>query len=132
MKSLFKKVIFATFVLSLFLSAGNALAVNNLRCTQLEQNLTCVINTDTAIKNLFNTWIGENQNNSITVELLAENKLISRKTFFQSDNYSFNNVPINTLLSNGIKIPNNVNFSTNIFKSGPNASSSTPIYISST
>ena len=117
MKYLFKKMILMVFALLLFLTAGNVLAISNLVCVQVKQNINCSLKTDQISKPSIDTWLS-NQENSITVKLLSGNKIIGSNLSYKSDDYFFD-IPISYLKSQGIAIPGNVNFNAKIYKSGP-------------
>src|SRR3989338_2442932 len=120
MKYLFKKMILMVFALLLFLTAGNVLAISNLVCVQVKQNINCSLKTDQISKPLIDTWLS-NQKNSITVKLLSgyrEFKVIASKISYKSDNYFFD-IPISYLESQGIPMPGIIRFNAKIYKSGP-------------
>jgi len=120
MKSLFKKITFAVFAISIFLVSQNALAISNIVCVQAGQGINCSLKTDQISKPSLNAWLS-NQSNSVTVNLLSENKIISSITSYKLDDYSFS-IPISYLKSQGISnIPGNVSFNAKIYKSGPGA-----------
>ena len=120
MKSLFKKITFAVFAISIFLVSQNALAISNIVCVQAGQGINCSLKTDQISKPSLNAWLS-NQSNSVTVNLLSENKIISSITSYKLDDYSFS-IPISHLKSQGISnIPGNVSFNAKIYKSGPGA-----------
>src|SRR3989338_6302335 len=128
MKYLFKKMILMVFALLLFLTAGNVLAISNLVCVQVKQNINCSLKTDQISKPSIDTWLS-NQENSITVKLLSGNKIIGSNLSYKSDDYFFD-IPISYLKSQGIAIPGNVNFDAKIYKSGP-GSDSNMVYLDS-
>src|SRR3989338_8479235 len=120
MKSLFKKITFAVFAISIFLVSQNALAISNIVCVQAGQGINCSLKTDQISKPSLNAWLS-NQSNSVTVNLLSENKIISSITSYKLDDYSFS-IQISYLKSQGISnIPGNVSFNAKIYKSGPGA-----------
>jgi len=120
MKSLFKKITFAVFAISIFLVSQNALAISNIVCVQAEQDINCSLKTDQISKPSLNAWLS-NQSNSVTVNLLSGNKVISSIISYKLDDYSFS-IPISYLKSQGISnIPGNISFNAKIYKSGPGA-----------
>lgn len=117
MRFLNKKIIFILFSLGIFLTAQSAFAISQLSCSQAQESVNCLLKTDTISKPLLDQWLGV-ENNSIKVNLLAENKVVASVISYKADDYSFN-IPISYLKSQNIDTLKDVTFAAKIYKSGP-------------